>query len=67
LPTSVIDNLGSLLFGTIQNVLGEQTSFKELLCILCPLVPTDQPVDRLARVLVKEQVQIEEHGSLAGV
>jgi hypothetical protein len=67
LPASVIDDLRSLLFGTIQDVLGEQASFKELLGILCPLVPTDQPVDRLARVFVQEQVQIEEHGSLAGV
>jgi hypothetical protein len=67
LPASVIDNLWSLLFGTIQDVLSEQTPFEELLGILCPLVPTDQPVDRLAGILIKEQVQIEKQGSLVGV
>jgi hypothetical protein len=67
LPASVIDNLWSLLFWTIKDVLREQPSFEKLLCIFCPLAPTDQPVDSLAGVLVKEQEQIEEHGSLVGV
>jgi len=35
LPTSIIDNLRSLLFGTIQDVFGEQPTFEKLLCIFC--------------------------------
>jgi hypothetical protein len=63
---SVIDNFRSLLFRTIQDVLGEQPTFEKLPGIFCPLAPTDQPVDRFAGVLVKEQAQIQKRGSLIG-
>ena len=47
LPASVIDNLRALIEGTIQDVLGQQSLFKELLRVFRPLAPADQPVDGL--------------------
>jgi len=66
LLTSVINNFWALLFRTVQDVFGEQATFEKLPGIFCPLVPANQPVDRFAGVLVKEQVQIHKHGSLVG-